>query len=175
MLTSLDFFLPGGDHVITVSDSQFEKIKLLFQALKEFQREPEVAAGIVYSLLMLVSKIHEFELRQNHNSFSASEKIAKEFKVLLSKNLFHHKDVGFYAQQLHVTPKYLSEVLLAETGKPAKQLINGFIFLEAKSLLRQTSMTINEICDWLGYTDSSYFTKAFKKREGMTPLNYRRQ
>jgi len=45
--------------------------------------------------------------------------------------------------------------------------------MEARSLLRQTSMTVQEICHWLGYSDNSYFTKAFKKQEGMTPLQYR--
>jgi AraC family transcriptional regulator, transcriptional activator of pobA len=44
---------------------------------------------------------------------------------------------------------------------------------EAKSLLKQTQMSIKEIVYWLGYEDASYFTKHFKNKEGITPLIYR--
>jgi AraC-like DNA-binding protein len=173
-LGTLGFFLPGGNHVIALSDPQAEKIKLLFQTLTEVQQEPEAVAGLVYSLLMLVTKAHDQASHQHANA-SVGEKIAREFYALLARQFLHHRDVGYYAQQMHVTPKYLSEVLLVQTGKPTKRIIDDYVFLEAKSLLRQTSMTVSEICDWLGYKDTSYFTKAFKMREGITPLEYRRQ
>jgi AraC-like DNA-binding protein len=81
--------------------------------------------------------------------------------------------VNYYAGQLNITPKYLSEILLKQTGKAAKKWIEEHICMEAKSLLRQTAMSVQEICYWLGYEDTSYFTKTFKKWEGMTPLAYR--
>jgi AraC-like DNA-binding protein len=173
-LGTLPFFLPGGPHVITLSDPQAEKIKLLFQTLKEVQRESEAVAGLVYSLLMLVTKAHD-QASHHHANASAGEKITRAFYALLAGHFLQHRDVGYYAQRLHVTPKYLSEVLLTQTGKPTKRIIDDYVFLEAKSLLRQTSMSVSEICDWLGYRDTSYFTKAFKLREGITPLEYRRQ
>ena len=71
-------------------------------------------------------------------------------KTNSSKNFLEKKDVAFYARELNITPKYLSETLMAETGKSAKAIIDEHIFLEAKSLLRQTSMTVQEICNWPG-------------------------
>jgi len=88
--------------------------------------------------------------------------------------VLEQKDVNFYARQLHITPKYLSEVLVQLTGKTTKKWIDEHLAMEAKSLLRQTSMTILEIAFWLGFEDSSYFIKAFKKWEGMTPLAFRK-
>ena len=73
-----------------------------------------------------------------------------------------------------MTPKYLSEILVEESGKPAKAMITAHISMEAKSLLRQTSMTVQEIAYLLGYDDTSYFIKTFKKWEGCTPSAYRK-
>jgi AraC family transcriptional regulator, transcriptional activator of pobA len=174
-LSSLRFFSPGGNHVITITGSHFKKISLLFQTLKEFKDEPDVIAGIIYSLLMLVIKAHNIMLGHNHNSLSTNEKITSDFKSLVSKHFLDKRDVNFYATQINISPKYLSEVLVMETGKSAKRIIDDIIFLEANSLLKQTNMSVKEICGWLGYADTSYFNKAFKKREGITPLAYRKK
>jgi AraC family transcriptional activator of pobA len=174
-LSSLGFFSPGGNHVITIADKHSKKIRSLFQTLGEFKDDPDVAAGIIYSLLMLVIKAHNTRLNDNHNSLSTNEKIASDFKALVSKHFLDNREVHFYAGQMNITPKYLSEVLVMETGKPAKRIIDEIIFLEAKSLLKQTTMSVKEICSWLGYADTSYFNKAFKKREGLTPLAYRKK
>lgn len=171
-LKSLPFFLPGGNHVISLEQEEVKKIRSLFEMIKQFKEEEDVVAGLVYSLVMLVTRCHSLQLHKNKST--ASERIVMDFKSLLSRNFLEKKEVLFYASELNITPKYLSEVLLNETGKTAKVLIAEHIFLEAKSLLRQTAMTVQEICHWLGYEDTSYFTKAFKKQENITPLAYRR-
>lgn len=87
------------------------------------------------------------------------------YKLSLVANHFREeKKVRYYARQLNVTPKYLNEFLKSETGKTAKMLINDATYLEAKSLLKQTVLNIQEISLKLGYNDSSYFSKAFKKK-----------
>ena len=85
-LKSLTFFSPGGKHVIALSDGDMEKMKSLFQTLKQFKDDSDIVTGIVYSLLMLVIKCHKMELKNKQNSFSKKEKIAGDFKSLLSKN-----------------------------------------------------------------------------------------
>jgi AraC family transcriptional activator of pobA len=171
-LKALPFFLPGGTHVINLQPENVTKMKALFDILRQFKDDEDVVAGLVHSLLMLVTRYHN--LQSGKNKSSTTERITGNFKSLLSRNFLEKKDVTFYASELNITPKYLSEVLLNETGKTAKTLIAEHIFLEAKSLLRQTEMTVQEICHWLGYEDTSYFTKAFKKQENLTPLAYRR-
>jgi AraC family transcriptional activator of pobA len=174
-LSSLSFFSHGGDHVITIADEYYNKIRSLFQTIREFKDEPDVVVGIIYSLLILVTKAHNTKLHNNHNSLSTNEKIARDFNALVSKRFLDNKDVRFYAGLMNITSKHLSEVLVMESGKSAKRIIDDVIFLEAKSLLKQTTMSVKEICGWLGYTDTSYFNKAFKKREGVTPLGYRKK
>ena len=171
-LKSLPFFQPGGTHMIVLEEEYIKKIKAVFDLLKQCKEESEVIIGLVYSLLALTIRCHG--MQKVKATFSIREKMVNDFKTLLSKFFLEKKDVAFYAHRLHVTPKYLSEVLLEETGRSAKTLISDHIFLEARSLLRQTSMPVNEICHWLGFSDAANFIKAFKKREGVTPQAYRK-
>jgi AraC family transcriptional activator of pobA len=174
-LSSLSFFLPGGDHVITLDEENTGKVTSLFKTIKQFKPEPEVVAGLTYALLQVVIKAHQHADNRNNTSFSVKENLVRGFNSLVAINFLTHKNVAYYAGQLNITPKYLSEVLSAETGKSAKTVIDDTIFLEAKSLLRQTSMSVQQICYHLGFADTSYFTKAFKQREGFTPTEYRNQ
>ena len=173
-LRSLAYFQPGATHVIQLQPSEIEKIRLLFTVLKAFQEQEKLVPGLVHSLLMLVSSIHTSSQEQTQPSLSHKQMMASKFRGLVATHFPEHKDVCFYASALHITPKYLSELLVETMGKPAKTLIDEHIFMEAKSLIRQTTMTVEEICYWLGYDDTSYFTKVFRKWEGMTPVAYRK-
>lgn len=172
---SLPFFLPGGHHVVMLDDEQIEHVTCLFHALKRFKEVPDLVAGLTYSLLMLVRRIHEQNEQTHAPIMSATEQLVQTFHQLVAQNFLTQKEVAYYAAKLHITPKHLSEVLQVRTGRSAKAIIDDTIFLEARSLLRQTSMSVQEICYYLGYADTSYFTKAFRNRVGMTPLAYRRQ
>ncbi|MNY46781.1 HTH-type transcriptional activator RhaS [compost metagenome] len=108
------------------------------------------------------------------NGISNKEKIAQAFRKLVAEHFPEHKEVAFYATALHITPKYLSEVLQSELGKPAKAFIDEYVVMEAKSLLKQTSLSIQEICYWLGFEDASHFNKSFKKQTNTTPTEYRK-
>jgi AraC-like DNA-binding protein len=171
-LKSLPFFQSGGMNVIALEEGYIKKLNAIFDLLKQSDGESEVIAGLVYSLLALAIKCHG--VQKAKATPSVRERMVSDFKSLLAKFFLEKKDVAFYAHRLHVTPKHLSEVLLEETGKTAKSLINDFIFFEAKSLLRQTNMPVKEMCHWLGFSDAASFIKAFKKREGITPHAYRK-
>ncbi len=174
LLKSLPFFMPGGNHVITLSDEQVQEMTTLFQVIKTFNGDQEILSGLVYALLMLVKKYHNLQRKHMPAEASHQGQIAATFRQLLAQHFAEQKEVGYYAAHLHITHKYLSEVLLAQLGKPAKMLIDEYIAMEAKSLLRQTAMSVLEIAHTLGYEDGSYFVKAFKKWEGLTPAAYRK-
>ncbi|HMQ08862.1 MAG TPA: helix-turn-helix domain-containing protein [Saprospiraceae bacterium] len=169
---TLPFFVHGGKHMLIVNTEDLNRLKVLFQSIKTFRENRNILQGLVYSLVQLVQQIHLGN--QRDNSISSKELITQKFKALIARHFIKSKEVGFYANQFHITPKYLSEVLQEITGKTAKELINEHLFLEAKSLLRQTPMTIKEIAYWLGFEDQSYFVRAFKKNVGTTPAIYRK-
>jgi AraC family transcriptional regulator, transcriptional activator of pobA len=174
-LHSLPFFFHGGNHVIQLTDEQVKKGKSLFELLKVLKDEKEAIPGIVYSLLMLVNSFHSIQNGQPKSGrVSRREEIAHAFRKLVGAHFTRHKEVAYYATLLNITPKYLSEVLQVELGKPAKVFIDEFVMMEAKSLLKQTTMSVQEICHCLGFEDASHFTKAFKKLAKNTPTEYRK-
>ena len=83
------------------------------------------------------------------------------------------RKVGFYAGKLCLTPKYLSAVIKEITGKSANEWINDYVILEAKSLLKSTDMTIQQISDELNFANQSFFGKYFRQHTGMSPKEYR--
>lgn len=173
-LKSLPFFLPGGNHVISLPEEQVKELTALFHTIKLFRDDKDVITGLVYALLVLAKKYHNLQHSLIPATGSHQEQVAAQFRQLLARHFAEQKDVAFYASRLHITPKYLSELLQAQLGKPAKTLIDEYIAMEAKSLLRQTTMSVQEIAHSLGYEDGSYFVKAFKKWEGLTPAAYKK-
>jgi AraC family transcriptional regulator, transcriptional activator of pobA len=170
-LNTLPFFVHGGNHMLLVNTEDINRLEVLFKCIKTFRENRDILPGLVYSLVQLVQQIHLGN--QSENGISSKELTTQKFRILIARHFIESKEIGFYADQLHISPRYLSEVTLSTTGKSAKELINEHIILEAKSLLKQTAMTVSEIAYWLGYEENSYFVRFFKKNTGKTPLAYR--
>ncbi|RAV99985.1 helix-turn-helix domain-containing protein [Pseudochryseolinea flava] len=174
-LHTLSFFFHGGNHVLQLTDDQVDKLKSLFTTLKMLKDDKDAIPGIVHSMLVLVNSFHALQSNKPKSpTVSRREEITHAFRKLVAQDFTKHKEVAHYATNLSITPKYLSEVLQTELGKSAKNFIDEFVMMEAKSLLKQTTMSIQEICYWLGFEDASYFTKSFKKFSKFTPKEYRK-
>lgn len=172
---SLPFFRPGGNHVIQLNAAQLKQMRLLFNTLKAFRDDEAIVTGIVYSILMLAKKMYDLDLTNTLDTLTHKQKLVRQFQGLVVEHFLTERSVDFYAREMNITPKYLSEVLLDEVGKPAKALIDDMVYLEAKTLLRQTTMSVQEIANWLNFPETSNFIKAFKKREKLTPAAYRKR
>lgn len=98
------------------------------------------------------------------------------FDAFFNLILQHYKDsreVRFYADKLYLTPKYLSTVVKQLTGKTALEWINDYVILEAKSLLKSTNKSIQQISEELHFPSQSFFGKYFKRLVGISPKAYR--
>lgn len=102
-----------------------------------------------------------------------SRALVEQFLKLLSEYYTMHRNVGFYADKLCLTPKYLSRVIRDATGKSAPEWIDSYVILEAKNLLKHSGLAIKEIVFQLNFPNQSVFYKFFKARTGMTPTEYR--
>ena len=107
-----------------------------------------------------------------HEAHSYNVKI-KNFEVLLEHYFKTDKMPSFYASQLHITLKHLNRVCNEILQKTTTEVITDRIILEAKRMLMDKKMTVNEIATELGYDDYSYFTRLFKKNTAMTPTDFR--
>ncbi|MDR1673524.1 MAG: helix-turn-helix domain-containing protein, partial [Bacteroidales bacterium] len=77
--------------------------------------------------------------------------------------------------KLCLTSKHLSAVIKKTTGKSAFEWINDYVILEAKSLLRATNMTVQQISEELNFANQSFFGKFFKRAVGVSPKEYRQK
>lgn len=81
--------------------------------------------------------------------------------------------VKYCAEKLFLSPNYLSDLLKKETGKNAQDHIHYFLIEEAKQNLLRSNAPISEIAYELGFEYSQYFSKLFKAKTGMTPVEFR--
>lgn len=101
------------------------------------------------------------------------ENLVKNFTQRVQKQFRSQRNVTTYAEQLHITPKYLTETVKEITGKTASEIIDDFVLLEAKLLLDNPALSIAEIADELQFSDQSFFGKYFKRHSGLSPKEYR--
>lgn len=106
---------------------------------------------------------------------SRKEEIFMDFIACVHKFYMKERNVGFYADKLCVTPKYLSSVIHDVTGKYATEWINECVIIEAKAMLRSQSMSVKDVCNQLNFANQSFFAKFFKQHTGMTPKEYKNE
>ena len=79
------------------------------------------------------------------------------------------------ANQLSVSQRYLSDTLKKETGKTSTEHLQLYLIDEAKNILLDPKKSISEIAYELGFEYPPYFSRLFKKKEGISPTQYREQ
>ena len=97
----------------------------------------------------------------------------EEFLELLDKHIATHKQVSQYTDLMNLSAYQLNEITKSSIGKTASDLINEHILLEAKRYLLATTNQVKDIADQLGYEDTSYFIRFFKKHIGHSPEAFR--
>lgn len=111
--------------------------------------------------------------RTDNASHNRNAAYFNTFLEELSKHYLQERSVGFYAEQFHLTPKYLTTLLRSTTGRTASEWIDEYVILEAKNLLKYSTMNIQEIAYYLNFPNQSFFGRYFKQHTGMTPSAYR--
>lgn len=105
--------------------------------------------------------------RRMHDLFS-------RFMQILEQQYKLQHDVAFYAEQLHITPKYLCVITRTITHRTPKDLIDHQLVIQIKLRLRTSPVPIKQIVDEFGFSSFSFFTRYFHQQTGMTPQEYRR-
>lgn len=99
--------------------------------------------------------------------------LVKRFRELIEEKYQQNLSIKDYADLLNVSENHLTHLVKERTSKTSKELIREKQIIEIKRLLKYSDYSITQIADHLNFKDQSYFTKFFKKSEGITPLDYR--
>lgn len=111
----------------------------------------------------------------NVNAVLQVEKWLKEYFSTEKINVSGLPTVKSLADQVHLSPSYLSDLLKKETGMTAQDLIHYHLIEAAKNILLHTNQSVGEIAYSLGFEYPQYFSKLFKQKTGKTPVEYRSQ
>ncbi|HZG82019.1 MAG TPA: helix-turn-helix domain-containing protein [Brevibacillus sp.] len=95
--------------------------------------------------------------------------------AFIEEHLQRDLDLELLSEQVHLHPQYVSRLFKRETGFSITQFITFRRLKKAKHLLAHTEMTVTEISEQCGFADANYFTRVFKKHEGMTPTQFQQQ
>lgn len=105
---------------------------------------------------------------------SNKESIAMKFAMLVFENRETHRAVAYYADQLCISPLYLTKVIQEVNGRSARDMIADYTIIGIKTLLRNADITIKDVVRQSGFSSQSSFSRFFRKHTGMSPSEYRR-
>ncbi|RYF81633.1 MAG: helix-turn-helix domain-containing protein, partial [Chitinophagaceae bacterium] len=168
----------AGDQVIQVPAKKHAALEQLFkiilteQADKQEFNEDFIRTSLLQILFQVArSTVHRHSTQQNN--YNAL--LFQNFRRLIDEHYVAKKLVRDYAAMLYITPNHLNALSKDVGGRPAGEMIRDRILLEAKRRLVNADMKIAAIAADLAFEDNSYFTKFFKKYEGLTPQEFRKQ
>lgn len=143
----------------------------------EFTRD--IILGHIESILKYAQRFYKRQfLNRNILTGTTATRFHTALAAYFEKGLLQEKGlptVAMFAAELHVSPRYLSDLLKQETGKTAMDLIQLFLVSEAKNLLNGGDHTVAEIAYLLGFENPPYFSRLFKKETGISPKQFKKQ
>lgn len=171
--------LPCMELTHAESQSLRSFISMVEQELKgsETDFSSEIIGGLIAATIYKVGDILTHYLTEHpevdspiHNR---AEEYFRQFTELLGEHYKHERSVGFYARQLCITPKYLTTLIKRISGKSVSEWIDNYVILEAKTLLKYSNMSVQEIAYYLNFPNQSFFGSYFKRNVGMSPSQYK--
>ncbi|NML38040.1 helix-turn-helix transcriptional regulator [Chitinophaga sp. G-6-1-13] len=149
-------------------------LQLLLRLYHEYRQQgiqrPDIIQSYLIALLTEVNAVYRPLQRPER---SAALQLMNRFHDLLFTGVPRWRQVADLAAQLHISPNHLNKIVKQVTGKSPIRWIDEATVLEAKILLSQQEMPVGEIALTVGIEDASYFTRLFKKYEGVTPTAFR--
>lgn len=166
--------------LLELSDAQTAEILAIYRTLRDKLRQPDfrfkhhILKGYLQVLYgevcqLMTPRVEELDTRQG----SRKKQIFDRFLEELRQHYATERSVGFYADRLCLTPKYLSQVIHAVSGRHAGEWIRDYVILEAKALLKSGQYTVQQVSDMLNFANQSFFGVYFKKAVGCSPTAYR--
>ena len=155
-----------GDHITLITE--------VLQSDAQYKRD--VVRTLMSSFLYVITGMwssKNVESEEKPEVTSRGRMVFEQFMKLVYDYHTQYRNVGFYADKLCLTPKYLSKLVKNVSGRSAPDWIDAYVILEAKNLLKHSNISIKEVVFRLNFPNQSVFYKFFKARTGMTPSEYR--
>ncbi|MBR4651606.1 MAG: AraC family transcriptional regulator [Prevotella sp.] len=177
-----DLFLLSHNHpVFDIQDEEIEIAKQYFDIITKRILMPKHRFRKDVIRLLILSLLYDFNNAfdkvvnqpQKKDKQTRGERIFVEFVQLVENNFRAQRQVQWYAKQMGITPKYLSEVISTVSRRTPNEWIDKFVTTEIRNQLRHTNKKMSEIASDMNFPSQSFFGKYFKENVGVTPSDYR--
>lgn len=182
-IKSYSFFTYAVHEALHLSEEEKNTVNRCVDAIEqEYQHiiDKHSQTVIISNLELLLNYCNRFYDRQFYTRTSHQQEIVGKIEALLL-NYFNSEQalyqgipsVKFCAEQVNLSPNYLSDLLKKETGKNTQEHIHYHLIEKAKNMLLSSNDSISQIAYDLGFEYPQYFGNLFKKKTGMSPTNFR--
>jgi AraC-like DNA-binding protein len=178
------FFSYSTKETLHLSEDEKETIFEIFKMIEKelSSRIDDFSQDVVISQIeLMLNYANRFYKRQfitrkavNHDLLQKLEEVLEIYfnnEVSVNQGL---PTVGYLAEQVNVSPSYLSDMLRSLIGQNAQQFIHDKLIEKAKETLSTTNLTVQEVAYGLGFEHSQSFSKFFKMKTNLSPLAFRR-
>lgn len=166
---------------VTLTQHQLQNIEELVSIIKHRLAESyrplriQILSALVKTICFEILDAYFDGLSISPMQQNNRDKIFQRFLQDCFMHFKKHRDVKFYAELQHLTPRYFSTVIREVSGKTPIEWINLSLVTEAKKLLATPELNIKEIALQLNFEDQSLFGRYFKRITGLSPSSFREQ
>lgn len=181
-IKNYQFFSYAVNEALHLSEKEEKNMVEIFEKIEaEYQHIDRHTQDIILSQIdLLLNYSNRFYERQFITRKAVNHDVLTRMEMLLNEYFEHEKSlenglptVESIAEQLHLSPHYLSDLLRSLTGKSAQQHIQEKVIEKAKEYLTITNLSVAEIAYQLGFEYPQSFNKLFKKKTNVSPLEFR--
>ena len=170
------------NHIVTMDEDEilfythfYDMMKLTFTRGQDNPFRTDVIQSLLRSAILALCGAMKQSLPADIElKGKTSDVHFQHFLDLLHAAEVKHRTVEAYANELCISPKYLTAVCKKNSGKTANEWITEQVLEDIRYYLRQTDLSIKQICDHLGFPNTSFFGKYVKDHFGMTPMEFRK-
>lgn len=166
-----------------ISVSEIEKVyfdnlaeNIYQESLNETQQKESIIRHLLMALLYkLEEKKQSYQLQQIASNTNSDDAIFIRFINLLEIEYTTSNDTEYFAYHLAISTRHLCSIIKKRSGKTTKQLLIDRRILEAKRLLAYTDIPLKQIAFQLGFDETAYFCRIFKRHTSLTPTEFKQK
>ena len=167
-----DFQLTVSEENIATATHIMDTIWQTVHATDGYHR-PTVTA-LVAAQMHHYDQLFHRQTDQLASSRSREQSIFDRFLQLVTQHCAEHHQIGYYAERMCLTERYLTTVIRQTSGTTAKDWIDRALITRIKIELRHTDKSAAQISEEMHFANPSFFSKYFRRLTGMTPGDYKR-
>lgn len=178
-------------HIVTMDEDEilfythfYDMLTLAIEKGKENPYHTEIIQALLRSAILGLCGTMKWMLLADNSplgsaawqrqELSSGKSHFQRFLDLLHSTEVKHRTVEAYANDLYISPKYLTTICKKNSGKTANEWITEHVLEDIRYYLKQTDLSMKQICDQLGFPNPSFFGKYVKDHFGMTPMEFRK-